>query len=117
MPPLRIPDDGFSYPNSERYTFHLIVPPRTGRVINISWARSFNLDATFKSDINVPKPSALLLDYMYGVSILKWYGRGKNIRKLSTNTPELAPLQLTCGRESGCLSADAVDEEFVLQYD
>jgi hypothetical protein len=35
-----------------------------------------NLDAAFKIDSEIPKSSGVLLDYNYGVAVLKWWGKG-----------------------------------------
>ncbi|KAJ7046173.1 hypothetical protein C8F04DRAFT_987884 [Mycena alexandri] len=35
-----------------------------------------NMDAAFKTNSKKPKPSALLLNYNYGVAALKWWGKG-----------------------------------------
>src|SRR5260370_31276515 len=76
----RTPQNGIEYPACEQFTIQYLEDFPSAPVDN-------NSCAAFKRGTNLPKPSALLLHYMYGSAVLQQWGQQKHYLVTRNNLP------------------------------
>ena len=71
------------YPSQSRYTLQWLAPPSAA----VTTAIQNNIDAAFKKATRKPKPSDLLLHYIYGAAAVKCWGCGTDLLRERARPP------------------------------